>query len=204
MPIGDRRHEPPFPAPKHGSRRAWITAAVLPAFIAWPLRAQQDSTATVSDSMEARPTGYPWLPDAVLTPGATLAVTVHDLCTPGYARRVRYVPIAVKRSVYVAYGVPHPGKGDYEMDHLISLELGGSNAVRNLWPQSYRTTPWNARVKDALENELHRRVCSGRMDLATAQHDIAADWIASYQRTFRRAQPVAHRPRPRRQPTRVH
>jgi hypothetical protein len=35
-------------------------------------------------------------------------------------------------------------------------------------------------VKDALENELHRLVCSGQLDLKTTQHDTAADWIAAY------------------------
>ena len=47
---------------------------------------------------------------------------------------------------------------------LISLELGGSNSIRNLWPESYRTEPWNARTKDTLENRLHELVCSGKLD----------------------------------------
>jgi len=124
----------------------------------------------------------PLEPDASLTPGATLPVTVADICTPGYSRKVRNVPSAVRRDVYREYRVARPMSGEYEVDHLISLELGGSNSVRNLWPQSRWTTPWNARVKDALENRLHRDVCAGRLDLATAQRDIAADWIAAYRR----------------------
>ena len=77
------------------------------------------------------------------------------------------------------------------MDHLISLELGGSNSIKNLWPQSYETQPWNAHVKDALENELHDEVCSGRLDLATAQHDIATDWIAAYKKYFHTNAPLS-------------
>jgi hypothetical protein len=36
---------------------------------------------------------------------------------------------------------------------LIPLELGGSNSVKNLLPESYRTSRWNARVKDRLERQ---------------------------------------------------
>jgi hypothetical protein len=37
------------------------------------------------------------LPDPHLTPGDTLDVTVADLCTPGYTKRIRQVLAAVKR-----------------------------------------------------------------------------------------------------------
>lgn len=131
-------------------------------------------------------------PDSVLTPGATLPVTTADICTPGYSRKIRNVPAEVKRDVYRRYGIRHHRAGEYEVDHLISLELGGSNSERNLWPQSYWTTPWNAHVKDVLENALHRAVCEGRVPLTTAQHDIATDWVAAYRRY------VGARPRGRR------
>ncbi len=124
----------------------------------------------------------PVAPDPVLTPGATLPVTTADICAPGYSRKVRDVPVEVKRDVYRRYHITHHRKGEYEIDHLISLELGGSNSARNLWPESYWTAPWNAHVKDVLENTLHREVCAGRLPLATAQHDIATDWIAAYQK----------------------
>ena len=67
------------------------------------------------------------------------------------------------------------------MDHLISLELGGSNRLNNLWPEPYDIT-WNAHVKDRLENRLHELVCTGQLDLMTAQRAIATDWISAYKR----------------------
>jgi hypothetical protein len=70
---------------------------------------------------------------------------------------------------------------EYEIDHLISLELGGSNDIKNLWPESCRTEPWNARAKDKLENRLHELVCTGQILVEDAQRAIAQDWIAAYQ-----------------------
>src|SRR5205085_2010292 len=143
--------------------------------------------------------GVPILPDPKLTPGAALPVTTDDICVPGYTQAVRDVPSSVKRQVYEEYGITTHEPGEYEVDHLISLELGGSNSIRNLWPQSYRTQPWNAHVKDALENELHERVCSGQLDLKTAQREISGNWIESYKKYFHTDRPLSSgRPRRRR------
>ena len=133
----------------------------------------------------------PLLPDPKLTPGATLDVTKDDVCVPGYSKKVRNVPQNVKDQAYAEYGITHHAPGEFEVDHLISLELGGSNSLKNLWPQSYKTQPWNAHVKDALENELHKEVCNGTIDLKTAQQDIAKDWIAAYKRYFHTNTPLA-------------
>jgi hypothetical protein len=122
----------------------------------------------------------PIVPDSKLTPGDSFAVTSQDLCVPGYTKKVRNVPAEMKREVYEEYGVTSHGSGDYEVDHLIPLELGGSNSIKNLWPESHRTLPWNAQVKDRLEGKLHALVCSGQLDLKTAQQAIAADWIGAY------------------------
>jgi 5-methylcytosine-specific restriction endonuclease McrA len=101
------------------------------------------------------------------------------MCVPGYAEKVRNVPDAVKKQVYEEYGITSHKPGEYEVDHLISLELGGSNSIKNLWPQSYSGN-WNAHIKDKLENGLHKLVCSDKLDLKTAQREIAMDWIAAY------------------------
>jgi hypothetical protein len=88
----------------------------------------------------------------------------------------------VKQKVYAEYGIAIHQPKEYEVDHLISLELGGSNDISNLWPQSYVTSPWNAHVKDKLENKLHALVCSGQLDLKTAQQEISHDWVAAYKK----------------------
>src|SRR5689334_3175335 len=67
-----------------------------------------------------------------------------------------------------------PASGEYEIDHLISLELGGSNDIENLSPESYSTELWNAHVKGKLEDRLHELVCSGRMRLEDALPPFAS------------------------------
>jgi hypothetical protein len=126
----------------------------------------------------------PIRPDPRITPGAMLPVTQAQVCAHGYATTVRHVPVSEKRAVFQAYGIRPSGR--FEIDHLISLELGGSNAIANLWPQSYHTRPWNAHVKDALEDRLHALVCRGTLTLPAAQAAIRADWIAAYRQYVRR------------------
>ena len=69
---------------------------------------------------------------------------------------------------------------DYEEDHLISLELGGSpTELNNLWPEAYEPRP-GAREKDTVENYLHREVCAGNIGLREAQRAIVEDWYRIY------------------------
>src|SRR5450432_3678056 len=152
---------------------------------------------------------YPVVPDTALTPGAALEVTAADICVSGYSKRVRNVPAEIKREAYALYGIRTHEPGEYEVDHLISLELGGSNSLKNLWPQSFRTHPWNAYVKDALENELHRRVCAGTIDLAKAQYVISHNWVIGYRAYVHQNPPSANtrrkkRSRQRREPSPPH
>ena len=71
---------------------------------------------------------------------------------------------------------------DYELDHLIPLELGGCpDCEANLWPEPRNVFP-GASEKDEVESYLHAQVCSGAMPLAEAQRAIAADWYAVYER----------------------
>lgn len=126
----------------------------------------------------------PAYPNRRLTPGSVLRVTAADVCRPGYAKSVRHVTAATRRQVLASYGYDDgPHGAEFELDHLISLELGGSNAASNLWPEPYAGT--GARVKDKVENYLHREVCQGRMTLQEAQREIATDWYAVYVRMGR-------------------
>ena len=92
------------------------------------------------------------------------------------------MPQSVKYAVEREYGMRARRYGrSLEIDHIVALELGGSNAVANLFPE--RAPGY--RAKDRLENRLHDLVCSRRMTLGTARRGIATNWIALYRRVFR-------------------
>ncbi len=130
------------------------------------------------------------VPRTDLTPGATRGITRGEACQAESSGARRAVPVALQQAVFKEYGIPHPHVSAYEVDYLITPELGGANNIRNLWPEPYFTRVWNARVKDALEERLHEMVCSGQLDLGTAQHDISADWIGAYKKYFHTNQPL--------------
>ncbi len=120
------------------------------------------------------------LPDSACTPGAIIATaTKAKICQSGYARTVRNVPTSEKDQAYASYGITHHTTGEFEVDHLVSLELGGSNDISNLWPEAASPTP-GFHQKDKVENYLHDQVCSGAISLQKAQVEIATNWLAVY------------------------
>jgi hypothetical protein len=130
------------------------------------------------------------IPDPSLTPGAALPIGRDDVCAAGMTETVRLVPMPVALRVFAAYGIHEPPPRAYELDYLITPALGGADSIRNLWPQPYRASVWNAHVKDALEDHLYRLVCAGKLDLALAQRDISQDWVAAYKKYFRTDSPL--------------
>lgn len=122
------------------------------------------------------------LPDLACTPGAIIPTATKDqICVPGYSKNVRDVTTAEKDQVYAEYGVKSHSAGEYEVDHLISLELGGSNDIANLWPEAAEPRP-GFHEKDKVENYEHDQVCSGAISLQQAQADISSNWLDIYQR----------------------
>jgi len=138
---------------------------------------------------------HPMLPDPKLTPGvADPAIAQGNIretiCKSGYTKTVRDVPESVKKEVMERYGLPLADLAKVEIDHFISLEIGGSNDPQNLWPEYYDSAPGQrgylgARQKDVVETALHRAVCSGKMTLGEAQTAIRT-WPAAY-RAMKRA-----------------
>lgn len=122
------------------------------------------------------------LPDPACTPGAlnpavTQASIRDTICRVGWTATIRpptSVTGPLKARIEHAYGLPPGTVG--ELDHLVSLELGGAAAdPANLWVEP---GPIPNR-KDAVENTLHAAVCAGRIPLAAAQAAIARDWTTA-------------------------
>jgi hypothetical protein len=129
------------------------------------------------------------VPNPSLTPGATVLMSPVQLCgAPSVNNKT--VPVALRRQVFAEYGITTAEPRAYEVDYLITPALGGADDIHNLWPQSYSNTVWNAQVKDALEDHLHQMVCQGNLDLATAQHEIAVNWIEAYKKYFHTDRPL--------------
>ena len=132
----------------------------------------------------------PTLPNSHFTPGDTSAAEggTTDEATVCHrsTRTVRNVSAAEKKQVYSEYGIPYV-HGWGEVDHLISLELGGSNDIKNLWPEQWHIMTSQgdsgAKRKDLLENRLHNLVCvEHKLTLQQAQDAIRTNWIAAYHR----------------------
>jgi hypothetical protein len=120
------------------------------------------------------------LQDKDCTPGDIFPnVAVDQICTKGYTKSVRNVSSAVKKKVYTEYGITSHKRREYEVDHLISLELGGSNDISNLWPQPAEPKP-GYHEKDIAENFLNEQLCNGSMTLKEVQDAIRTDWISAY------------------------
>ena len=128
-----------------------------------------------------------FIPDPNCTPGVIdIGVTQENIyetiCKAGYTKTVR-PPVAytnnLKAQQIVEYGYRDTNLKDYEEDHFISLELGGSPAdPKNLWPEPGASF----NEKDNAENYLHSQVCSGAMSLKDAQALIAKNWYEVYKR----------------------
>lgn len=133
------------------------------------------------------------LPSPIYTPGAVDATkTTEILCAKGYSTKSVRPPASytdkLKREQMKAWGLPG-NAGDYEEDHLISLELGGDpKSPKNLWPEAYLPKP-GAREKDKLEDRLHKCVCSGKTKLEDAQQMIRTNWLLYYQQLAKHACP---------------
>ena len=126
------------------------------------------------------------LPDPALSPGAVRTADVADVCGDRHTARYRHWSRGRDNRILEEYGLPGGPHPDYEIDHLIPLDLGGADDDANLWPQPRRSIEpvWNAERKDRLEWALADLVCSGRLDLSAAQREIREDWIAAYRRNF--------------------
>jgi hypothetical protein len=131
------------------------------------------------------------IPDRLLTPGATRDITLSQACAVAHEQVLADVSPSLRQKVLAEYGIKSARPEDYEIDYLIAPGLGGTDSIRNLWPEPYKAAEWNAHVKDALEEHLHAMVCSHEIDLSTAQRAIASDWIAAYKHYFHTDRPLA-------------
>jgi hypothetical protein len=146
------------------------------------------STPTAKSCSVGTSHGFP-IPDPKCTPGAVNpTVSLSVLQDPKFrtgCERDQASTAHQKAGTYSWYGIAHPAKNvganqTCELDHLVSLELGGADTLDNLWPQCGPAgVTLNARYfkqKDQVENYLAAMVRAGKIELDAAQHGIATNW----------------------------
>ena len=170
------------------------TASTVPVVTSSP-----EPASTIQPPVSSPPTdhsvknGYAAVPRRDLTPGAidgrVTQENIHDtICTDGWVDANMPPPsymTPTKTKQIAAYGYTTYAIDDFDLDHLVPLELGGDpTALANLWPQPWESQQaklvprgWGAETKDRLEARLHDAVCAGRMSLTDARTAIAGDWI---------------------------
>jgi hypothetical protein len=127
------------------------------------------------------------LPDPSCQPGAynsavTQSTINSTICVSGWTATVRppsSYTTALKIQQIAEYGYSDTATADYEEDHLVPLELGGSpKAATNLWPEP-RYGSKTAANKDTVENKLKRAVCAGTVTISAARSAIRTNWTTA-------------------------
>ena len=127
------------------------------------------------------------LPDPSCTPGVynsdvTQSTIDSTICVSGWTATVRpptSYTNALKAQGIIDYGYSDTSMSDYEEDHQIPLELGGSpRDPNNLWPEPHSGTK-NSTTKDGVETKLKNAVCNGTITLNAARTAIKANWTTA-------------------------
>ena len=131
------------------------------------------------------------LPDPSCTPGVLNPDVTQDtidstICVSGWTSTIRpstSYTNKLKAQGIIDYGYTDTSMADYEEDHFVPLELGGSPTdPGNLWPEPHYDTDGSGLTsysKDSVENKLKTAVCDGTVTLADAQNAIMTNWTTA-------------------------
>ena len=111
------------------------------------------------------------------TPGALCTPKDPDFIEYRYPAHIAYckrnVSKAKKQAVAKAYGgIPESEWKNYEFDHLIPLNAGGSSAIENIWPEPLD----EAKEKDKVEMDTYTGLRDGKLTQDEAVQMIW-DWV---------------------------
>jgi hypothetical protein len=171
---------------RHGGVARWLGASPSPASAPSGASGTLGRTVVLAARTRAHGCRRGALPDRRCSPGAYYTrVTKAVICSSTFrTSSIRHVPDSVRHAVEREYGMAARSYGHaLEIDHIVPLELGGSNEITNLFPEAGAGAA-GYHVKDRLEDRLHTMVCTGRMTLGAARRGIASDWTRLYDRVF--------------------
>lgn len=185
--VGCSQASPQPPVPTPPTMPAPVASALVPIPIPQPPKV----TGIYPSSCHSVVVSNKPLPDATCTPGSvnpqvTQATISKTICVRGWTALVRPPEsntAPVKVTAMKAYGMPAKASATTELDHLVPLELGGSDDVSNLWPEPSDLPNAGFRnSKDTVESKLNKAVCQGKVKLDDARQAIATDWPTALQR----------------------
>ena len=131
----------------------------------------------VASAKDADSTEFPYVPNPAWTNGELCDVKNPDFKELRYAEKIPYcernVSTQTKFHIYKLYGVPEHCRSAYTIDHFVPLSLGGTNDIRNLWPEARAVK----RVRQNLEVEVYKKLSTGKITQAQAvDMVIRAKW----------------------------
>lgn len=174
-PPPERRSTPPLPVPSETSVEPPVATAPIPA--ATPTAPAPAPTVAAGD-LPCVQTSHGCIST---NPDVTEATLGQTICVTGYTKTVRPATSytnGVKKKLLREAGIDEAQIGQYELDHIIPLAVGGHpRKLSNLMLQGWDGED-GANKKDGLERKLQNMVCAAKIVLADAQYCIAEDWVA--------------------------
>ena len=161
-------------------------AALVAGCASPPSRPLGPEPAVGSMARTAPPAPSAAVPAEALNPDVRQETVQATICVPGYTASVRpstSYTNGVKVKLLREQGLPLADASKYELDHRLSLSLGGH--PRNL--KNLQLQPWEgedgAKRKDRLEQRLQQLVCAGKVMLDKARQEMYFDWRGAF-RTY--------------------
>ena len=98
---------------------------------------------------------FPTTPNPELAKGSLCTTKDKDYVEKRYKEKIPYcfrnVSVSVKNQIFALYRIPKKYHGQYTIDHIIPLALGGDNSFENLWPEHKKVKA----TRQNLEIELY-------------------------------------------------
>ena len=100
----------------------------------------------------------------------------NTICKPSYVKKIKsQITNETSTKIFAEYSIAKKKRSDYAIDHLVPVDMGGTNALTNLWPIPLKgtATPQRKAVVDAA---VRKSMCAGFISLAAAQGLFNISW----------------------------